>query len=219
MIGADIPCLGYTTFGVRTFLVLGECLAFPAAHNFYRLILCCHWDKRKDEPGIKTIAAECAVTFMNEHKWELKYAFESSLLLLEDNEDLADSLREFLELYSCSTVHVTNGVDGLRKIMVTDFDAILCDMVMPQFPGDMFYRAVQRVKPSLCERFVFMTGHRADPKWDAFIRQIDGLILWKPFQIHELVGALQAVLGKALHLQSDRAASPSASFGPEKRFG
>jgi len=153
---------------------------------------------------------------MNEHTWKLNYAVESTLLLLEDNEDLADSLKEFLELYSCHTVHVSHGVDGLRRIMVMDFDAILCDMVMPQFPGDTFYRAVERVRPSLCKRFVFMTGHKSDPKWDAFIRQIDGLILWKPFQMHELVGAVQAVLGRALELQCDRAAAYAAA---EKRFG
>ena len=116
-------------------------------------------------------------------------------------DEALQQMQEFLELYSCKTVRVTNGVDGLRKIMVVDFDVILCDMVMPAFPGDMFYRAVERVKRELCKRFIFMSGHKTDPKWDAFVRQIGGLMLWKPFQMHELVSALQTVLGTPLQLQ------------------
>src|SRR5438046_5891843 len=138
--------------------------------------------------------------FMDTQTWRINSSYDGSALLLEDNVDLASSIKEFLELYSWKTVHVTNGVNGLRKLMVMDFDVILCDMVMPAFPGDMFYRAVERVKPSLCSRFIFMTGHKADPKWDTFIREIGGLILWKPFQMHELVSAVQTVLGTDLQL-------------------
>ena len=139
--------------------------------------------------------------FMDTQTWRINSSYDGSALLLEDNVDLASSLKEFLELYSWKTVHVTNGVNGLRKLMVMDFDVILCDMVMPAFPGDMFYRAVERVKPSLCSRFIFMTGHKADPKWDLFIREIGGLILWKPFHMHELVGAVQSVMGTPLQLR------------------
>src|SRR5436190_2978978 len=136
--------------------------------------------------------------FMDTQTWRINSSYDGSALLLEDNVDLASSLKEFLVLYSWKTVHVTNGVNGLRKLMVMDFDVILCDMVMPAFPGDMFYRAVERVKRVLCKRFIFMSGHRADPKWDAFVRQIGSLMLWKPFQMHELVSALQTVLGTSL---------------------
>ena len=82
-------------------------------------------------------------------------------------------------------------------VLRTDYDAIVCDMVMPGFPGDMFYLAVQRVRPQLCRRFVFTTGHRADPKIDQFIRQVKGLMVWKPFQPHELIEAIKTVVRKA----------------------
>jgi len=49
----------------------------------------------------------------------------------------------------------------------------------------------------LCCRFVFTSGHRADPKIDLFIRSVRGLVLWKPFQAHELLDALKTVLRKA----------------------
>jgi DNA-binding response OmpR family regulator len=124
-----------------------------------------------------------------------------SILLLEDDEPFALILQEFLELYSCKVTRVTDGVEGLRKIVASDFDLILCDMVMPTFPGDKFYIAVERVKPILCKRFIFMTGHQADPKWDAFIREVRGLMLWKPFQMHDLLIAMRTVFRRSRLLE------------------
>ena len=81
-----------------------------------------------------------------------------------------------------------------------------CDMVMPNFPGELFYCAVQRIQPHICARFVFMTGHRADEKIDAFIRQVGGVMLWKPFKQQELLHAISLVLTKA---EPAQAVSPS----------
>ena len=61
----------------------------------------------------------------------------------------------------------------------------------------MFYRAVERVRPNLCKRFIFMTGHTGDKEIDTFIRGVRGLMLWKPFQIHEVLDAIKIVLRKA----------------------
>ena len=60
--------------------------------------------------------------------------------------------------------------------MVSDYSVILCDMVMPNLAGDMFYVAVERVKPHLCRRIVFVTGHQGDRKVDEFIPQRPGLL-------------------------------------------
>jgi DNA-binding response OmpR family regulator len=116
------------------------------------------------------------------------------VLLLEDDRELAQLLKELLEGGPFQVETVANGSEGLKSILARDYDVIVCDMVMPGFPGEMFYLAVERTKPHLCRRFVFTTGHRADPGIDAFIRRIKGLMLWKPFQPHELFDAIKVVL-------------------------
>jgi CheY-like chemotaxis protein len=116
------------------------------------------------------------------------------VLLLEDDKDLAAHLQELLESSQYRVTVVSNGAEGLQQLLAQEFDAIVCDMIMPNFPGDMFYLAVQRSRPHLCSRFVFTSGHRADPKVDLFIRSVRGLVLWKPFQPHELLEALKTVL-------------------------
>ena len=130
---------------------------------------------------------------------------EIDILLLEDDEDFILTLKELLEGFSCRVTTANNGVEGLQQVMASDFDVILCDLVMPTFPGDKFYVAVERAKPHLASRFIFMTGHQADPKWDRFVREVDGLLLWKPFQAHELLSALRTVKRKSRGLAGNAA--------------
>ena len=115
------------------------------------------------------------------------------VLLLDDDADLTTLTRMILETHGYEVETASDGVLGIKRILASDYSVILCDMVMPNLAGDMFYTAVERVKPHLCRRFLFMTGHRGDRKVDEFIRKVRGLILWKPFQSHVLMESIQAV--------------------------
>ncbi len=117
-----------------------------------------------------------------------------SVLILEDDDALSRMLEEYLGEQSFQVTCVPSGVEGLRQIMARDFDVILCDMVMPHVPGDMFYLAVERTKPALCKRFIFMTGYRADPKIDNFLRKVGGYVLWKPFETAQLSNTINVIL-------------------------
>jgi CheY-like chemotaxis protein len=119
-----------------------------------------------------------------------------NILILEDEAAFAMLLKETLESEGYHVTTVSNGAEGLKKILTDDFEIILCDMVMPNFPGDMFYLAVERARPNLCSRFIFMTGHQSDLKIQGFIRRIRGLMLWKPFEMHVLFDAIKVVTGK-----------------------
>ena len=96
-------------------------------------------------------------------------------------------MRDFLTESGFTVVAVETGVEGVHQVLRCDFDIILCDMMMPSLPGDMFYRAVERMRPHLCNRFIFMTGHRANQRVNDFIKAVRGMILAKPFPVHDLV--------------------------------
>jgi CheY-like chemotaxis protein len=117
-----------------------------------------------------------------------------SILLLDDDVDLADTLKELLESRNFVVTTVKNGVEGLREVMAFDFDVIMCDMMMPAMPGDMFYLAVQRTKPHLCRRFIFITGHSGNPKIDEFLKTVDAIMLSKPVVTDDLVSAISFIL-------------------------
>jgi CheY-like chemotaxis protein len=112
---------------------------------------------------------------------------QKKVLLLEDDAAFGEIMTCFLMESGFEVVAVANGVEGVHKVLGNDFDLILCDMNMPTLPGDMFFRAVERMRPHLCERFVFMTGHRNNQKVNEFITSVNGTILTKPFHVDDLL--------------------------------
>src|SRR5271154_5806679 len=111
----------------------------------------------------------------------------NTVLVLEDDTDFANTLRDSLESLGYRLTIVPTGAEGIKQILATDFDAIVCDMVMPNFPGDMFYLAVQRTRPHLCKRFIFVSGHKDNEKIIQFIKQTKRIALWKPFEMQGLL--------------------------------
>jgi DNA-binding NarL/FixJ family response regulator len=93
-----------------------------------------------------------------------------------------------------------NGADALREVLAFDFDVIICDLMMPKMAGDMFYLAVQKTKPEMARRFLFVTGHGDNPKVDDFLKSIDALVIFKPVLTEELVRMISLVLKRtAVH--------------------
>ena len=119
------------------------------------------------------------------------------VLMLDDEEDLTDIIKAYLSEHRFRVTSVKSGVEGLKKVMHSDYDVILCDMLMPGLPGDMFYLAVEKTKPHLCRRFIFMTGHLGEKRIDQFIRSVKGVMLWKPFRPEDLLAMMQTVLRKS----------------------
>ena len=109
------------------------------------------------------------------------------ILLLEDDPQFKEIMKEFLQSHGFDVVAVQNGVEGVHEVLAGDFEVILCDMMMPTLPGDMFFRAVERMRPHLCDRFIFMTGHRGNSKVSDFIRTVNGTMLAKPFHVDDLL--------------------------------
>jgi CheY-like chemotaxis protein len=135
-----------------------------------------------------------------------------SILLVEDDKCLGETLEFFLQSEGFRVRRVSNGTEGLCEVVSSDFHIILSDMVMPNMSGDQFYQAVEKVKPYLCRRFIFMTGHQADPRSDSFIRRVRSFMLWKPFPLCDLLTAIGIVWKKA------RAqASPCVACSAESR--
>jgi CheY-like chemotaxis protein len=112
------------------------------------------------------------------------------VLLLEDDTAFAESITAFLAESGYTVVAVQSGVEGIRAVLAGDFTVILCDMMMPTVPGEMFYEAVKRSCPQLCRRFIFMTGHRGDGRANDFLKSINGFVLRKPFRLEDLRDAI-----------------------------
>jgi CheY-like chemotaxis protein len=121
------------------------------------------------------------------------------ILLVEDDPNFIETIRAILEVNNFDVRCAANGLEGLKRVMESDFDVILCDLKMPHLPGDMFFTAVQRIKPDLCSRFIFMSGYKGEQKYDDFVRRVRAVALWKPFSMSDLLEAIDLVLHTGSH--------------------
>ena len=73
-----------------------------------------------------------------------------------------------------------------------DFDAIICDLRMPDMDGHSFYQWVSATKPLLADRVVFITGDALSSRASDLVltgRQV----LEKPLRPAEILAALSAL--------------------------
>lgn len=137
------------------------------------------------------------VTLEIDVKEETKHKGPSQrLLLLDDRDDFRQVLHDHLAFLRYEVTSVPSGVEGLREIMKSAFDVIICDMMMPQVGGEMFYWAVTRARPAAARRFIFITGHQHNPAIQFFFRRISATVLVKPFKLEALDSAISGVLRK-----------------------
>jgi DNA-binding NtrC family response regulator len=139
------------------------------------------------------------------HEANLTHVF-----LIDDDPEVLESYAEMLMANDCTVSKFTNGVDALKQVMQPDcsVDVIFCDLMMPTMAGDMFYKAVQRVKPHLCMRFVFITGYEGHPRFEEFIKRERPVVLYKPVTLGKLIGTLKVAL---LRVPVPAAAKPGAA--------
>lgn len=118
------------------------------------------------------------------------------VLLVDDDAEMAAALKALLEANDFMVSWASNGVDALKVVMDLEVDAVLCDLMMPKMPGDMFYLAVERVKPQVCQRFIFITGYENHPKFGPFLKNIQAVVLYKPVTMGKLMGTLNVLFKK-----------------------
>jgi CheY-like chemotaxis protein len=89
---------------------------------------------------------------------------------------------------------VPSAEDALAILRLgTPFDAILCDLVMPDVTGMQLHAILRAEFPELAARTVFMTGSVHDPAVAAFLRTTTVTCLTKPFRSTDAFDALTAI--------------------------
>ncbi len=123
--------------------------------------------------------------------------FIRQVLVVEDDYELADVLAEVLTHENCVSEHASNGMEALDKLRTGNFDAIICDVMMPRVDGEAFYLQVAKEFPYLAERFLFITGQAARKAGlTDFIWRTGNTLLEKPFDVEQFRAAMQEVFAR-----------------------
>jgi CheY-like chemotaxis protein len=108
------------------------------------------------------------------------------VLVIDDEDSLVQAIRRYL-----SQEHEVDGVTSARTAieMLTRgmrYDAIVCDLMMPQITGMDVHAAVVKLDPALAERMVFVTGGAFTESAREFLDNIPNQRIEKPFDLKTL---------------------------------
>ena len=117
------------------------------------------------------------------------------VLVVEDDYELADLLSEVLILENCTVDLASNGMEAIEKLREADYEAIICDLMMPRMDGETLYNEATKQFPYLADRFLFITSQAARRSGFAdFVFRTGNSLLEKPLEIEQLRAALKELL-------------------------
>ena len=115
----------------------------------------------------------------------------SRILIIEDEEAIADLEKDYLELSGFDVEIEHNGKKGLERSLNEDFDLIILDLMLPEIDGFEICRSIRKVKDI---PVIMVSAKKED------IDKIRGLglgaddYITKPFSPSELVARVKAHL-------------------------
>lgn len=120
-----------------------------------------------------------------------------AVLVVDDDKQLASALEWILKDENYLVDVTFDGEEALLKVKVHEYDAVICDVMMPRLRGDDFYLQARKLRPELGKRFIFITGFSAESDIREFLETVGAKHLVKPFPIDELIDTLKELLEQA----------------------
>ncbi len=134
-------------------------------------------------------------------------AMGARILVVDDEEAIGRVMRRVLFGYEVTAV--TSGRDALERVQRGEpFDAVICDVNMPEMDGIEFAARLALIAPELANNILFVTGDQ-----DA-ARKLSGRhVLTIPFETHALRSRLEELV-RPMVRPGQRAAVDAAADGP-----
>ncbi len=123
---------------------------------------------------------------------------QGSILLVEDQEELRNTLMLALTRAGYKMTCAVNGADALRiweKLCTTErFDLVITDVVMPVMGGRELVEQLQQRRPDL--KVLYISGYHADLVLHHGVMQSEVHLLQKPFSMQQLLATVESILGR-----------------------
>jgi two-component system KDP operon response regulator KdpE len=117
---------------------------------------------------------------------------QGRLLIVEDDTALRRSLRTTLDVLGFDIGEASNGEDGLVRLRMVDYEAVLLDINMPGIGGIETCRRIRRTYTRI-QILMLTVRNSEDDKVEALEAGADDYVT-KPFQTRELTARIRAAI-------------------------
>jgi CheY-like chemotaxis protein len=116
------------------------------------------------------------------------------VLVVDDEPEIAGLIGDMLEAAGYAVTLCLTGAEALQHVQRSSFDAVVCDLRMPELDGPALWHELQAVAPALAQRLLFVTGDTLNPGAQAFLAASGCPQMDKPFRRQELLLKLRQLL-------------------------
>ncbi|MEO0561594.1 MAG: response regulator [Chloroflexota bacterium] len=128
---------------------------------------------------------------------------QATILVVEDDVNLLEGIRDILELEAYHILTAENGLDALEVLQQAPAtpDLIVSDIMMPQMDGIDFLKRVREIEQYVAIPFIYLTakGEKADIQRGKELGVDDYVV--KPFNADDLLVAIRSRLDRSRALQ------------------
>ena len=116
-------------------------------------------------------------------------------LVVDDEESNAALVRRVLAAAGYDTESTTLSRRALVMLERTAYDAVICDVKMPELSGQELYGRVCQIRPEMTRRFIFITGDIDGEDTRQFLVETRCSYFLKPFNLDKLTAAVDTLTG------------------------
>ena len=120
----------------------------------------------------------------------------TKILLVDDEADVLDLVRETLEGCGYLIETATNSQEALAKVKDGRYSMIILDLLLPDMNGFILSQEIKRLDPSLADRILFISGILFGQSTVDHLGSIGAGFLSKPFQIDSLIEAVDKIANR-----------------------
>ncbi len=122
----------------------------------------------------------------------------ASVLVVEDEPSVLELEQDLLESMGARVTTARTGAQAIRILESRSFDLVITDLRMPGgVSGQDLYRWIERNRPAVLSRVVFVTGDTMGEESQAFLSGLANRCLVKPFAVEEYTSLVKEVLDEA----------------------
>ena len=126
-----------------------------------------------------------------------------NILIIDDDEDITNLFKTFLEYDGYKVDAFTNPIDALYSFRKNVYGLVLLDLKMPKMNGMILYQKLKNIDPTLL--FCFITANK---EYIEYLKKnnpnIEKNVIYKPIWLNELRSKVHSLLSNHNHHQQQQ---------------